>query len=251
VYCSRACHAYRASQPRLTFEQRVEQRFWRKVDRSNPPCWLWTGSLDGNGHGAFSVRGQGIAAHRFAYRLLVGEIPENQRIDQSCQNKRCVNPEHLIVVNQGPVPRDPIERFWEKVNRTDNHWLWTGGTSGGYGIFEGNGAHRFAWELENGHIPAHLEIDHRCRTPLCVRPSHLRIVPGKQNQENRDPLSRGSSRYRGVSFRQGKWDVRVVHHGQIFRGGRFEDEDEAAEAARQLRNSLFTCNDADRGIPSP
>lgn len=80
--------------------------------------------------------------------------------------------------------RPATERFWEKVNKTEGCWLWTGnrGTNGGYGRFRVSTfkqvvAHRFAWEEVNGPIPAGMELDHLvCDTPPCVRVSHMRLA---------------------------------------------------------------------------
>lgn len=83
------------------------------------------------------------------------------------------------------------ERFWAKVERGDNCWLWTAAADRrGYGRFQrGTGmgtcfAHRLAWELTNGPIPQGMEIDHRCFTPACVRPDHLALIePGPHRRQ--------------------------------------------------------------------
>ena len=76
---------------------------------------------------------------------------------------------------------DINDRFWAKVDKTDECWTWTGGTNGeGYGRFRvGNrkaGAHRYSYELLIGPIPIGLQIDHLCRNRLCVNPEHLECV---------------------------------------------------------------------------
>lgn len=82
--------------------------------------------------------------------------------------------------------RPAAERFWEKVNKTDDCWVWLSNENGkGYGVFwngrQGVYAHRFAYELAHGAIPDGLVIDHLCRNPSCVRPSHLEAVPQSVN----------------------------------------------------------------------
>lgn len=143
------------------------------------------------------------------------------------------------------------ERFWSKVNKTSECWIWTGVTNdGGYGLFSHQGknerAHRFAWSLSVGEIPGGLQIDHKCRNRMCVNPSHLRPATNKQNSEHVQGSS--SSGYRGVSFnaRRGKWVVQVTHDGRNHYGGYFTDVHEAGAAAKSLRNELFTHNDLDR-----
>ncbi len=84
-------------------------RFWSKVDKGAANgCWIWRGTKthshrDGKAHqwtyGAFSVTRDGkqrrLRAHRFAYELLTGPIPEGAQLDHLCRNTLCVNPAHL------------------------------------------------------------------------------------------------------------------------------------------------------------
>lgn len=81
----------------------------------------------------------------------------------------------------------PERRFWSRVDKSGDCWLWLGGYSGnGYGRFspkrdKGVGAHRFAYESVVGPIPSGKEIDHLCRNRGCVNPAHLEVVTSKQN----------------------------------------------------------------------
>lgn len=78
-------------------------------------------------------------------------------------------------------------RFWSKVDTTDpGCWLWTANIGvEGYGRFwlvdRFVLAHRMAYELSVGPVPAGLQLDHLCRVRRCVRPSHLEPVTGKAN----------------------------------------------------------------------
>lgn len=87
--------------------QPVVPRFWSNVQKTDS-CWPWIGSIEGRGYGQFKIGGRQVMAHRFAYELLVGPIPERHDIDHtchntdancpggwSCQHRRCVNPAHL------------------------------------------------------------------------------------------------------------------------------------------------------------
>ena len=65
-------------------------------------------------------------------------------------------------------------------------WLWMGTVSrSGYGSVSVNGemklAHRVAYEMQNGPIPASLELDHKCRVRCCVNPAHLEAVSHAEN----------------------------------------------------------------------
>ncbi len=67
-------------------------QFWTKVEMQSPmSCWLWQGARKGKGYGKFREH----LAHRYAYRLHRGEIPEGLMIRHLCGIKLCVNPWHL------------------------------------------------------------------------------------------------------------------------------------------------------------
>lgn len=77
----------------------AEERFWVKVDKDGPGgCWLWTASQNGRGYGQIRVSGRLLYAHRVAYELEVGPIPEGLTIDHLCRNPSCVRPDHLEIV---------------------------------------------------------------------------------------------------------------------------------------------------------
>jgi hypothetical protein len=81
----------------------------------------------------------------------------------------------------------PMQRFWLKVDkRPSGCWIWTACRNAhGYGKFGLNGktwlAHRFAYTMLRGEIPGGLVLDHLCRTPACVNPSHLEPVTNREN----------------------------------------------------------------------
>ena len=73
---------------------KVEERFWAKVNKTKN-CWLWTGHLTWDGYGGFWLGKTEVRAHRYAYELLVGPIPEGLTLDHLCRNRPCVHPLHL------------------------------------------------------------------------------------------------------------------------------------------------------------
>lgn len=132
-------------------------------------------------------------------------------------------------------------------------WIWDGPLSDqGYGqLWVGGeliGAHVASFLAFVGEVPAGREVDHRCRMRACVNPSHLRAATRKQNGENRSTLSTNRSGYRGVYWHtaSGLWMAAATHNGKKFSAGYFDDVEEAAAAAVQLRRELFTHNEEDR-----
>lgn len=70
------------------------------------------------------------------------------------------------------------ERFWSKVNKTSECWLWTGACDKkGHGRVSIKGktmfAHRVSWLLAGNTIPEELIVRHKCRSRNCVNPAHL------------------------------------------------------------------------------
>src|SRR5215471_2205267 len=81
----------------------MQERFWAKVDKT-ATCWLWMASKDRGGYGMFSVKRKPQRAHRVAYELLIGPIPDKHEIHHVCRVRACVNPDHLEVVTKREHP---------------------------------------------------------------------------------------------------------------------------------------------------
>lgn len=133
------------------------------------------------------------------------------------------------------------ERFWEKVDKSGECWLWTGAvTGGGYGVFRIRGgnsvAHRVSYAWENGPIPEGFGVDHMCFARSCVNPSHLRLLSHIENGQNRSSANSNSkSGVRGVYWAQGQWLARGVINRVTYEVGRFDDLAEAARAITEWR----------------
>jgi len=93
----------------MTNEERatIAERFLKYVKKNGDNgCWLWLGSLDKSGraagYGRFQMSGDSWLAHRAAYQLFIGEIPDGYVVDhvrkRDCYNRACVNPKHLEAV---------------------------------------------------------------------------------------------------------------------------------------------------------
>ncbi len=102
---------------------------------------------------------------------------------------------HGKMAYEPPPSRSTSERFWSKVDKADldGCWRWTASIDRrGYGRFTYEGkwrfAHRVGYLLTIGTVPEGLELDHLCRVPSCVNPSHLEPVSHQENMR-RSPIS--------------------------------------------------------------
>lgn len=73
-------------------------------------CWEWHVLPKGSAYGYLGVSGTPRHAHRVAYELFIGPIPEGLVIDHLCGVARCVNPAHLEAVTQQENRRRQVER---------------------------------------------------------------------------------------------------------------------------------------------
>lgn len=118
AYCPKHYRRWRNYGDPLMVKQPKDDRpyevwFWERVAKGDPDeCWLWTGHLGSGGYGAAYVRGvrTNRGAHRVAYELAVGPVPDGLEIDHLCFTRRCCNPAHLEPVTHAENVRRSYER---------------------------------------------------------------------------------------------------------------------------------------------
>ena len=96
--------------------------FWSKVDVLGPSdCWLWRAALAGSGYGIYASGRLGkrrVYAHRYAYELTHGAIPEGMFCLHKCDNPQCVNPAHLDIGTCADNLQDMVSKRVGQAGRT-------------------------------------------------------------------------------------------------------------------------------------
>lgn len=108
----------------------ITERFWAKAQKG-PDCWLWTGAISSTGYGSFWGPSGSRGAHRIAYEMAVGPIPEGLDLDHMCSTRACVNPSHLRPVTrkqnmehlQGPTVRNSIGALGVRYDKRSGRYV--------------------------------------------------------------------------------------------------------------------------------
>lgn len=88
----------------------LEERFWSRVLKGEK-CWEWQGyCCNQTGYGRIYGKGRKWNAHRLSWVVHNGDVPDGSVIRHKCDNRKCVNPEHLDIGTQADNVRDMWER---------------------------------------------------------------------------------------------------------------------------------------------
>lgn len=87
----------------------VESRFWSKVQKTDD-CWLWRATRFPKGYGQIKIKGRRRLAHRVAWELTNGPIPDGLQVCHHCDNPPCVRPDHLFLGTQSDNIQDAVSK---------------------------------------------------------------------------------------------------------------------------------------------
>lgn len=91
------------------YTYKTTARFWAKVNIGEvTDCWEWQGSLRGDSYGQLYAAGKHVASHRFSF--FIANLYQPPVVRHTCDNRRCVNPHHLLGGTQTDNMRDVVER---------------------------------------------------------------------------------------------------------------------------------------------
>ena len=102
----------------MSVKARFETKF---MAETNSGCWLWMGNIGKHGYGQFHLNGGCMAASRAAFQLYKGSIPEGMCVCHKCDEKTCVNPEHLFLGTQADNLADMFKKGRQNTPKGVNH----------------------------------------------------------------------------------------------------------------------------------
>ena len=99
------------------------EKFQRKIIRTRG-CWEWAGGCFTSGYGSFRLADRrNLLAHRVAWMIVNGPIPQGKVVRHSCDNPRCVRPDHLLLGTHADNVKDKVDRGRQRGSRGEDHYL--------------------------------------------------------------------------------------------------------------------------------
>lgn len=95
----------------IVHDASFQERYWQKVDdRNDDGCWEWQAHVTKNGYGQIGFRGGIVTAHRAAWILTNGPIPDGLYVCHHCDDRKCCNPDHMFLGTFEDNMRDMVSK---------------------------------------------------------------------------------------------------------------------------------------------
>lgn len=94
----------------LKYQRNPAELLSQRIKKVASGCWEYQGTINSNGYGQLAFAGRRISTHRLSWMLFNGPIPDGLFACHRCDNKKCVNPEHLYVGTHQDNMKDAVER---------------------------------------------------------------------------------------------------------------------------------------------
>ncbi len=99
--------------------ERALQTFMNKIEKTDL-CWIWKGQINKMGYARHCSK----YAHRLSYEYHKGKIPEDKMVCHTCNNKACVNPDHMYAGTAYDNAQDAIkDGAYKKRSLTSKRWI--------------------------------------------------------------------------------------------------------------------------------
>jgi len=106
----------------------AKERLLSSVNTIDPnSCWEWLKRINLGGYGSIGINGKTCLAHRISYEIFKDKIPDNMLVCHSCDNRKCINPDHLFLGTYKDNCQDMIKKGRNRLPIGKDHWHFNNG----------------------------------------------------------------------------------------------------------------------------